>query len=534
MQKRRMRVGLVGDVLTRPLGRLFDLVPEIEFDVTHFDIDQHFSVLLQDSSLDILVLHAGADFYFRVKGHEDIGNLANEYFDAVRNFSRKNNCLVVLNTIYHVSDAVVDVDCLAQAKLVSIINDSMIRLALESQNIVVANLSSVIGKFGSDRALSVKNDLVMRFPYTGAVLPAISKEYARLLREKLLPRKKVVVLDADNTLWGGIVGEDGVDGIAVDENYPGLVYRKFQHQLRCLQESGVLLALVSKNNEQDVVAAFAQRDMPLKYSDFSAARVNWMPKSQNIRSIAQELNVGLDSMIFIDDSQFELEEVGGALPDVAVYQFDGKRPDQALALIASVRDITAWSITKEDIDKVALYRQESHRQSLQKESRSIEDYLQSLGIKMEVGCNRQAHVKRISQLTNKTNQFNLTTRRYGETEILDLMHTGKVYDFRVIDRFGDMGIVGVVIVVDDVIDTFLMSCRALGRRVEATMLNYVRHDAGGAPLTAAYVETGKNGMVSEFYESNGFAVVSEDNGHKTYVSRDELSTDILVDIEKVD
>ena len=346
----------------------------------------------------------------------------------------------------------------------------------------------------------------MRMPYTGHALPHVIHECGRAIRERFLPRKKaVLLLDADNTLWGGIIGEDGVAGIDIGPSYPGIVHRLFQQSLLELRSSGVLLCLVSKNNEADVREAFEKLEMPLKWGHFTAARVNWKPKSENIAAIAGELKLGFESLVLVDDNPFEIEEVQHALPAVDRYLFDALNADEALSLVYRIRDLSTWSLTAEDRQKANQYSEEIQRKNLRDAVGSLEDYLRSLNIKLEVGMNRASQIKRISQLTNKTNQFNLTTRRYSEAEIIELQARGRVFDFRVTDRFGDMGIVGIVIVLDGEIDSFLMSCRALGRKVENLMLKHVCEVVGSdPPLRARFVPTPKNGMVEDFYDHNGF------------------------------
>src|SRR5262249_8847124 len=325
----------------------------------------------------------------------------------------------------------------------------------------------------------------------------------QVIRERYASRKKVVCLDADNTLWGGIVGEDGVERIAIDRQYPGTLYRRFQSQLLDLARSGVVLALVTRNNHADVEEPFERRDMPLKLEHFSSIQVNWEPKSDNIVRVAEELNLGLDSIIFIDDNPFELEQVKAALPEVEVYRFQAQWADAALGLLASIPGLKTWSVTSEDLQKAALYRDERQRTELRKQVTSLGDYLRSLDIRLEVGCNRISQVKRISQLTNKTNQFNLTTRRYSEGDVVSLMEAGSVFDVRLRGRFGDMGVIGVVIVGGGEIDPFLLSCRALGRGVEPQVLDYICRKFGSDALTASYVPTRKNIMTVEFYDANG-------------------------------
>src|SRR2546427_143271 len=215
-----------------------------------------------------------------------------------------------------------------------------------------------VAEIGAGRALSLQNRLAMRMPYTKVAIDALRAAYEQVIRERYGVRKKVVILDADNTLWGGIVGEDGLEGIAIDKQYPGTVYRRFQGQLLDLAHTGVLLALVTKNNPADVEATFQRRDMPLKLEHFSSNHVNWEPKSDNIVRVSEELNLGLDSVIFIDDNPFELEQVKAALPEVEVYRFEVQWADTALGLLASIPGLKTWSVTSEDLQKAAHYRDE--------------------------------------------------------------------------------------------------------------------------------------------------------------------------------
>jgi FkbH-like protein len=353
-------------------------------------------------------------------------------------------------------------------------------------------------------------------PFVGAAIPAISSEYSKIIRERFVARKKVLIVDADNTLWRGVVGEDGVDGIEVGEEYPGAVFHAFQRQLLAARRSGLLLAMVSKNNLADVQEVFTRRSLPLKWDDFTTHRVNWRRKSENITSIAQELDLGLDSFVMIDDNPFELEEVARSLPGVTCIRFEWQTPVEALSLLFKTPGLSAWEATAEDSRKAAQYAEESQRREARAMTGSLEEYIRSLDVRIEVGCNRESAVPRVSQLTNKTNQFNLTTRRYSESEIRNAMLVGAVYDFRVVDRFGDMGVVGVVIVCSGVIEAFLMSCRALGREIEGNMLAFVCSKHGCSELRASYSPTSKNAMTSDFYERNGFALLRAVDDEKTY------------------
>lgn len=505
---RSLNIEMVGDVITQPFSGLGKCLDGFDVKLRHHDIDQHVQVLMAPSDAEVLILHAGLDYFFR--GDSDQAEpLMVEYCTNIAAAAARGSTLLIVNNLLWNTPRMIGMEGIEQAEKVARLNTMLADCARANPMVSIADVASVLSRVGTQHGINAQNGLVMRMPYTQHALRPLVDEYARLIRERFVSRKKVLVLDADNTLWGGIVGEDGVHGIEIDNSFPGIVYRRFQQALLDAKRSGIVLAMVSKNNEADVREVFDKRSMPLSFDDFTIAKINWQPKSQNIAEIANAINVGIDSMVFIDDNPFELEEVRHALPGITAYQFDGRKPDDALSLLARVRDLNSWSLTDEDRVKSALYTEEMKRQSVRHAAHSIEDYIESLGIKLEVGLNRTSQLKRIVQLTNKTNQFNLTTRRYSEAEMLARMDNGSVYDFRVQDRFGDMGIVGVVIVADGEIDTFLMSCRAIGRRVEQQMLRYVC-DSEGAPLKALYAPTAKNGIVADFYEKNGFSPISEE------------------------
>jgi FkbH-like protein len=501
------RLEFVGDVITQPLS-LLAIALGIA-DVLHHGIDQHIQVLLSEAASDVLVSHLRADYFLNEANIAASLVKMDTYVEALLRAAEHKRGIIVTNTLLNPIERVVGIEHLARVRLVAELNSRLFDVVESSPSIVIADLAGVIVHHGTINALNTQNDLVMRMPYTRKVVPYIVREYERVICERTVARKKVLLLDADNTLWGGVVGEDGVHGILVDDQFPGIVYQKFQKSLLDLRASGVLLALVTKNNEADVHEAFNDGRMPLKWGDFAAIRANWNPKSQSISEIAEELNVGLDSMVFIDDNPFEIEQVKTALPMVDCYKFDARNSHEALTLLPRIRDLGCWSITSEDAAKSEQYRQVNDRKNMETLATSVDEYIASLEIRVEVGLNRVAHYKRITQLINKTNQFNLTTRRYSETEILATMEAGFVFDFRVVDKFGDMGIVGVAIVRDGVIESFLMSCRALGRKVEHSMLAYVCNHFKSQTLRASFVKSAKNAMVADFYPSNGFALVAE-------------------------
>jgi FkbH-like protein len=520
-----MLIEFVGNVITQPFGRISRLLQLDDVTVFHHGIDQAMQVLLSSSKADLLVAHLTVD-YFLSGGDDAAMDLMQGYCDALRKFTAVNHTVVIVNTLAPPVRRLVGSRHIARLRLIARLNDMLLQVVEDSTWISLADVAAVLARHGHDKSISAANNAMMRMPYTSHVMPALLNEYVRAIRERFVVRKKVLLLDADNTLWGGVVGEDGVEGIQVDDQYPGILYRRFQQELLNLRTSGLLLCLVTKNNEADVREAFDRRGMPLRWDSFAAIRANWVPKSVNIRSIADELNVGTDSMVFIDDNPVELAEVAAQFPGLLGRQFDIREAADALGWLEELPDIGTWLPSAEDLAKTEQYRQEASRKEAAGSAASLEDYIASLGIVIEAGINRADHVKRIAQLTNKTNQFNLTTRRYSESEILAAMGQGQVFDFRVRDRFGDMGIIAVAVVRDGEIEAFLMSCRALGRKIEDDIIKYVLMKAPAGSLNAAFIPTGKNPMVEDFYERVGFSPSGHDNGTRRYI-HDRRTDDVL-------
>ena len=353
-----------------------------------------------------------------------------------------------------------------------------------------------------------------RFPFSSAGAQAVARHLLRYAVLAVHGPLKCIALDADNVLWGGIVGEDGLDGLALGPEYPGNVYVAFQRRLLELQQRGVLLALCSKNNLADVLAVLREHPQQLlREAHFAALRVDWEPKSANLAALAAELGIGLDAVAFVDDSPHERAEVGGALPQVEIVPF----PAQLVDLPHCLDDVTRLEIlalTDEDRRRTALYAGERARRAAVGQAGDLDTYLGSLGMVMTVGVDAARHAARIAQLTQKTNQFNLTTRRYDEAEVRRMQADADwlVADFALADTFGDSGLVGVALVrgvsgAEAELDSFLMSCRVIGRRAESAFLGWLLDTLaarGVQRLRASYLATAKNGLVRDFLPTHGF------------------------------
>lgn len=351
-----------------------------------------------------------------------------------------------------------------------------------------------------------------RQPFANAVWDSVGSAAAAVVARQHRPAPKCIVLDCDNTLWGGVIGEDGLSGIALGTVFPGSAFSVFQRRLKQLREAGVLLAVASKNDHAAVQEVFDSHDgMVLSSDDIASWRVNWAPKSQNIAEIAAELNIGIDSLVFVDDSSYELAEVAAAHPDVERLQVPEDLEDLP-SLVGRSGLFRHLRVSAEDRARTSMMLAEAARRDRQAEL-SPEDFLHSLELKVEFFAPEEVHVARVAQLTNKTNQFNLTTIRRTEADISGLLDSDDhaVRAIRVSDRFGDYGLVGLAIVETGgdqwVVETFLMSCRVLGRGVDTAFLAGIVADAGGAgakSLQGRYVPTVKNGQVADFYQRHGF------------------------------
>ena len=344
---------------------------------------------------------------------------------------------------------------------------------------------------------------------------------ARLIAAKKGYSYKCLVLDLDNTVWGGVVGDDGMEGIVIGQGTAlGEAFVQFQDYCRELSRRGVILAVCSKNDEANALEPFdAHPDMVLKRGDISCFVANWSDKANNIRAIAEKLNIGLDSLVFVDDNPFERNLIRKELPMVAVPEVDEDPANYARA-IAAAGYFEGLYVTDEDRERTGQYRGNAQRDALKESATDLEAYLRELDMRLVWGDFDKLNLPRIVQLIARSNQFNLTTRRYTEEDILAIIGDPDAFGLhlRLVDRFGDNGIIAIIIGrlrdnTDLEIDTWLMSCRVLGRQVEPTTLNLIAERAramGARRLLGKYIPTKKNGMVKEHYAKLGFTTLQSD------------------------
>jgi FkbH-like protein len=387
--------------------------------------------------------------------------------------------------------------------------------AREMTDVSIVDFMRVFAAHGSAQLVDERYWQLARAPLAHKALVPIGVEYGKFIRALRGKAKKCLVLDCDNTLWGGIVGEDGISGIQLGPSYPGSCFVALQREILNLHERGVILALCSKNDEAAVLEVLREHpDSLLKEQHFSTWQINWDDKVTNLRRIAEDLNIGLDSMVFVDDNAFEANFVREALPMVTVLSLPPKASASYRSLLTRPGYFDTLSYTAEDRRKNAMYGENRRRKALESTSASLGEYLSRLEIEVAIGTPTEIDVARVAQLTQKTNQFNLTSRRYAEGEIrrLAAAERSDVFALKVRDKVADLGLVGVAIVEYDgttaAIDSFLLSCRAIGRGVEEALLAVLARHAvrarGAERLVGVYVPSAKNGMVREFYSRHGF------------------------------
>lgn len=394
--------------------------------------------------------------------------------------------------------------------------ESVEKLHEKGARIYILPVKDAVMELGRKGFYSAKMWYVGSMPYSIKGLSAIAGLIDRYAGVAKGMHKKCIAVDLDNTLWGGVIGEDGVEGIVLSDHKEGARYRDAQRLLKKMKDRGVMLAILSKNNPEDVEPVFAHPDMVLRHEDFVAEAVNWDQKSVNIRQMAQDLNIGLDAFVFLDDNPAEREQMKAECPEVTVVDF----PRDSSLLPETLQKVyddcfLSLEVTGEDAQKTAMYRAESRRRAERTASASVEDYLRNLEMTMSIHRMLPQEEKRVVQLVNKTNQFNVTTKRYSEEEIQKLAGIGDVVTVHMADKYGDQGLVAVLILTyageEADIDTFLMSCRVMGRNAENEILARVRgrlEEKGVKTVRAAFVKTAKNAPVQDLFDRLGFTLVS--------------------------
>lgn len=384
------------------------------------------------------------------------------------------------------------------------------------ENVKIVDINKVISK------LSISSSVDLRYYYSSKTLYSVEfyKQYFEYIKPIFLSTagkiKKALIFDCDNTLWKGVLGEDGFDNIKI--------YQEIQYLALDLAKKGVIIGICSKNNPEDVDEVLKKhQDMIIRDNDIVIKKVNWGDKASNLKLIAKELNIGTDSLVFIDDSSFEIDLIKKKLPEVRVFQVPKKEYEYGLMVRELSNLFYNSSETKEDERKVQIYKEQLQRTKGEESIGNIEDYLATLGLVLKVYIDDLTQVTRISQMTQKTNQFNLTTKRYAEREITALIKEegSTVISINVQDKYGDNGLTGLAILdnTQSMIGTLLLSCRVLGRNIEYQFMDVIVGIAKRNKLnelSAAYIKTNKNQQVVDFYEKCGFIKLNESDEGSQY------------------
>ena len=341
--------------------------------------------------------------------------------------------------------------------------------------------------------------------------------------------KKAIIFDCDNTLWGGIVGEDGEDAIELSpDTSNGVIFQEIQYIALSLTQKGIILGLCSKNNSQDVDDVISNHpNIILRDKDIAIKKVNWCDKVTNLKNISAELNIGLDSIVFVDDSPFEINLVKEQLPEVTILLVPQKLYEYPKMLRDNLGLFYDLSHTNEDSNKTEMYKVQELREREKNNSKfsTIDDYLTSLKICMTIYKNEDSLVPRIAQITQKSNQFNLTTKRYTENQIRNMMISPyyDIYSFSVKDKFGDSGVTGICIInkknTDVKIDSFTISCRVIGRNIEYVFMDYIVNSLSKNDIVyvkSSYYRTNKNDQVKNFYDNCSFDLIYSNDLEKEY------------------
>jgi FkbH-like protein len=513
--------------------RLNRIEPVIE--IGNFDNIVQDSAVLKNKDLiiifyDILNIVDNISDFFEDLEEEKYNNLKNKIFTEIAIIfdNLRNTASVVFNSFstafYNYSNVQVTRVEIFVKELNAYIEQN------KTSNVSIVNIDKLFVQIGFKQSIDYRFYYSSKAPYTFAFFKKYIAAIEPILLRNTGKLKKAIIFDCDNTLWEGVIGEDGIEGIDMSStSKAGQFYHCVQRIAVFLSKRGVIVGLCSKNNEQDVLDVLRNhKDMILKEEYIVIKKVNWVDKASNLRAIASELNIGLDSLVFVDDSNFEINLIKEQVPEIFTIQVPTGISDYPDLILKNIYTYFNLFLNSDDAKKTEMYKQQFERENSKTAFSSIEDYLASLELELTVVKNDKANMPRIAQLTQKTNQFNLTTYRYTESQLDHFMSDKKheVYAMFVKDKFGDNGLTGVCIAKKDekdsknvILDSLLMSCRIIGRNIEFVFLSHIIKDLankGYQTLTADYIPTKKNVQVEDFYDKVGLNLIENIDGTKRY------------------
>jgi FkbH-like protein len=461
-------------------------------------------------------------FYFTNINSEDekkkiVDEKFNELNGLIETVSKKmQSKIVITNFVIPTYTSLGIYESKIEYSIKEIILDLNKKLKMISKNIdscYVYDFNSFVTKFGEKNVLDYKKmnygDIKIDFD----IIPYLIYEFLGYVKPILGLNKKCIVLDLDNTLWGNIVGEDGFEGIKIGPYTEGKSFIEFQKVIKSLSENGIILAINSKNNQKEAMKVINEHPhMILRENDFSCIKINWNDKISNMKEISNELNIGLDSIVYFDDDPVNRELLRMSIPEINTIELP-KDPSTYAQILRNLNDFNTLKITQDDTKRKIMYKQEQNRHKLESTTKNLNEYLKKLDIKIKIKLDDEVSISRISQLILKTNQFNLTTKRYQEEEIKEFVKNEKIIVgcSEVEDKFGENGITNVFIIKiksnEWIIDTFLLSCRIMGRGIEEGIISKILEIAkkkGIEKITASFIPTEKNKPAENFLKNYGF------------------------------
>ena len=454
-------------------------------------------------------------YFFSIKDQTKIINkIKRRINNLINGYTSISNCPLILSTMP--MPQVIDIcdinNTVSYRKTIEEINSTIFKCNSKHNKISLFDFNGWSSLFGKD-AFDRKMDFFARQPISANAIGSFVNVIARSLRPFLFSASKAIALDADNILWGGILGEDGIHRLKIGYDFPGNIYRRIQEFVLKLKHRGILLSLLSKNNFSDVEKAFSTiNDMPLKLSDFNAVRVNWNDKFINLKKISENLGLGLESFVFVDDQPFEQEQMNYNLPQVKILKVSAD-PLSILSTLEECWFFDKYTISNEDQIRNIDYTSENKRKYLKKSINNTEKFLKTLDMKAIISDLNENNIYRAFQMLIKTNQFNVRTQRHSESQLRKFFNNSRniLLTVSLSDRFGDQGIIGLIIGVMQsnnilFIDSFLLSCRALGRGAENVLWYVFLGKAlkkNISTIRAEYIYAQKNSQVSDLFDRLG-------------------------------